>query len=69
MRTVMMGILVLLSFEAQAIECHSNPQNKNYWAWRIIDGRQCWYEGKAGLSKSLLHWPEFAKPTEAELPD
>jgi hypothetical protein len=69
MRTVTMAILLMLSFEAQAIECHSDPQNKNYWAWRTIDGRQCWYEGKPGLSKSLLHWPATAKPTQAELPE
>src|SRR5215831_14106095 len=29
-----------------------------YWSWRLIDGRKCWYEGKRGLSKSLLVWPE-----------
>lgn len=27
-----------------------------YWSWREIDGRKCWYEGKPGLSKSLLEW-------------
>jgi len=34
----------------------SNPQG--YWSWRLIDGRKCWYEGKPGLSKSLLEWPK-----------
>src|SRR5262245_44531128 len=33
----------------------SNPHG--YWSWRLIDGRKCWYEGKPGLSKSLLEWP------------
>jgi len=33
----------------------SNPQG--HWTYRIIDGRKCWYEGKPGLSKSLLEWP------------
>jgi hypothetical protein len=69
MRTVIIGLLLLLSFEAQAIECRSNPQNKSYWAWRMIDGRQCWYEGKPGLSQSLLHWPATAKPTQAQSPE
>ena len=31
-----------------------------YWSWRLIDGRRCWYEGKAMLSKSLLEWPAQA---------
>jgi hypothetical protein len=34
------------------------PSNSHeYWSWRLIDGRKCWYEGKPGLSKSLLEWP------------
>jgi hypothetical protein len=27
-----------------------------HWAWREIDGRRCWYEGKPGIAKSELHW-------------
>jgi hypothetical protein len=34
----------------------SNPQG-HWWSYRLIDGRKCWYEGKPGLSKSLLAWP------------
>ena len=33
----------------------SNPQG-HWWSYRLIDGRKCWYEGKPGLSKSLLEW-------------
>ena len=40
------------------------PANaRSYWAYRLIDGRKCWYEGKPMLSKSLLHWP--TTPTQA----
>jgi hypothetical protein len=35
----------------------SNPQG-HWWSYRIIDGRKCWYEGKPGVSKSLLRWPQ-----------
>jgi hypothetical protein len=35
----------------------SNPQG-HWWSYRLIDGRKCWYEGKPGLSKSLLEWPK-----------
>jgi hypothetical protein len=35
----------------------SSPQG-HWWSYRIIDGRKCWYEGKPGLSKSLLQWPQ-----------
>jgi hypothetical protein len=34
----------------------SNPHGR-WWSYRLIDGRKCWYEGKAMLSKSLLEWP------------
>ena len=41
----------------------SNPHGA-WWSYRLIDGRKCWYEGKPGLSKSLLEWPgdTFAQP-------
>jgi hypothetical protein len=35
----------------------SRSAGQGPWAWRLIDGRQCWYEGAAGMDKSLLHWP------------
>jgi hypothetical protein len=35
------------------------PTNSHgYWSWRLIDGRKCWYEGRRGLSTSLLEWPK-----------
>ena len=34
-----------------------SAQHGQWWSYRIIDGRKCWYEGKPGLSKSLLEWP------------
>src|ERR1700757_1447665 len=39
-----------------------------FWSWRLIDERKCWYEGKPGLSKSLLEWPRevSAQPASGE---
>jgi hypothetical protein len=37
----------------------SNPHGR-WWSYRLIDGRQCWYEGKPMISKSLLEWPKEA---------
>lgn len=31
-----------------------------HWAYRIIDGRECWYPGERGKSKDGLRWPEAA---------
>src|SRR5882762_2428043 len=36
-----------------------NPHGQ-WWFYRLIDGRKCWYEGKPMLSKSLLEWPKEA---------
>ena len=36
-----------------------NPHGQ-WWSYRLIDGRNCWYEGKPMLSKSLLEWPKEA---------
>lgn len=37
------------------------------WSWRLIDGRKCWYAGKAVIPKSALRWPA-AMPAQAKAP-
>lgn len=32
-------------------------RSRDYWSWREIDGRQCWYRGAPGKPKSELRWP------------
>jgi hypothetical protein len=50
-------VLLICISNAQAIECQTNVQAGNgRWAWRLIDGRRCWYRGASGIDKSLLHW-------------
>ena len=48
--------------------CSAAAASQGYWSWRMIDGRKCWYEGKPGLSKSLLEWPAetAAEPAAAQ---
>jgi hypothetical protein len=52
-------ILCLLSTRAaQAITvCQDKPGAGEYWRWRQIDGRQCWFAGRRNLEKSELSWP------------
>jgi hypothetical protein len=38
------------------IACQASRGSGGYWAWRLIDGRKCWYEGKPGTSKDNLRW-------------
>lgn len=50
---------------SEAIPTHTQSR---WWSYRLIDGRKCWYEGKPGLSKSLLEWPKeaTARPASGE---
>ncbi|MEH2530243.1 hypothetical protein V1277_003382 [Bradyrhizobium sp. AZCC 1588] len=52
---------------AQARECSAAvPKSaKGHWSWRMIDGRKCWYSGKAVISRSALRWPAAA-PVQAK---
>jgi hypothetical protein len=45
----------------------SNPHGE-WWSYRLIDGRKCWYQGKPMLSKALLEWPKevSARPVPKE---
>ena len=63
-----LALLCVLSSVAIAMTaCQpSRPSDaRDYWAWRLIDGRQCWYQGQPGRSKATLFWPA-EQPSSAE---
>jgi len=44
---------------ARADEClPTKPSNQRgqYYSWRVIDKKTCWYVGRPGKPKSQLHW-------------
>ena len=41
---------------AHAIECQSEKGAGYPWAWRLIDGKRCWYKGMPGMDKKQLRW-------------
>jgi hypothetical protein len=52
-------------------ECSASPgKTQGHWSWRLIDGRKCWYAGKAVIAKASLRWPAAAsaqvKPAQAK---
>lgn len=59
------SLLVSITVAQAAIECIAElPENRTgYWAWRTIDGRKCWYQGRQLIPRSELYW---AAPTFAE---
>jgi hypothetical protein len=56
-------VLLIASATAAAakIACKPNYQGDRttQWAWRMIDGRTCWYEGRRKIDKELLYWPKI----------
>ena len=40
------------------IECKAEIPSaaKEYWSWRLIDGKRCWYPGRPGMDKTNLTW-------------
>jgi hypothetical protein len=49
--------LLVVGAAAAKQQCSAEAGKQGAWAWRMIDGRKCWYEGKPMLSRSLLEWP------------
>jgi hypothetical protein len=44
--------------KAQIKQCSVAPPSnaRGHWSWRRIDGRKCWYSGRAAIPKSSLRW-------------
>ncbi len=52
--------------KATVKECSASPgKTQGHWSWRLIDGRKCWYAGKAVIAKASLRWPAAA-PAQAK---
>jgi hypothetical protein len=52
---VLEGVLSTAKAET-IIECRERPETREYWSWREIDGRRCWFKGHRSLPKKLLSW-------------
>jgi hypothetical protein len=53
---------------ARVTECQTSKGQDGYWAWPEIDGRRCWYLGRAGKDKRLLTWSSAAPRVEPPPP-
>src|SRR5262245_55250797 len=64
-------MLLALTTSAAAIECRtSKPVGaQEWWSYRIVDGRRCWYAGKPGMSKAQLQWARPASTAAVDLAD
>jgi hypothetical protein len=64
--TIIMMLLALTT-SAAAIECRTaKPAGApEWWSWREVDGRRCWYAGRPGMDKTKLHWAQPASTAAA----
>jgi hypothetical protein len=53
---------------ARVTECQTSKGQDGYWAWPEIDGRRCWYLGRAGKDKRLLTRSKPAPRVEPPTP-
>ena len=62
--------LLLISSGASATECQSSPgHDGKWWSYRIVEFKRCWYQGRPGRSKNLLHWAKQSPPPVVTRPD
>ena len=65
------GALIGLARGGDRVECE--PQrvtgDGHYWAYRIIDGRECWYPGRPGNPKNELYWGRGTTPSARQTVD
>jgi hypothetical protein len=63
-RQVLAAVIVFapLSTTANSVECKAElpAARTGHWSWRNIDGKRCWYPGRAGMDKAGLQWPRSA---------
>jgi hypothetical protein len=36
--------------------CQTKPDHRSHSAWRTINGKQCWYQGRRGMAREKLYW-------------
>ena len=62
------GALIDLAHGNDLVECE--PQrvtgDGRHWAYRIVDGRECWYPGRPGKPKNELFWGQDITPSTRE---
>jgi hypothetical protein len=65
------GALINVARGSDLVECE--PQrvtgDGRHWAYRIIDGRECWYPGRPGKPKNELYWGRETTPSARQTVD
>ena len=65
------AILLLATSAPARVACQTAkpPGAHDWWSWREVEHRQCWYPGRSGMSKAALYWPTAtARQTTQAIP-
>lgn len=54
---MMIGIPALANGVSRKDACLTQADPKAHSAWRIIEGKKCWYRGYRGRARESLYWP------------
>src|SRR5215470_1201381 len=65
------GALIDLARGDDRVECEPQrvTDDGRHWAYRIIDGRECWYPGRPGKPKDELFWGRGTTPSARQTVD
>src|SRR5262245_2825643 len=65
------GALIDVARGGDLVECEPQrvTDDGRHWAYRIIDGRECWYPGRPGKPKNELYWGRATTPSARQTVD
>ena len=65
------GALIDLAHGNDLVECEPQrvTDDGRHWAYRIVDGRECWYPGRPGKPKNELYWVHGTTPSARQTVD
>jgi hypothetical protein len=54
---------------AAVTQCRMAPDraDRQWWSWRRIEGKRCWYRGRPGRDRAALRWEPAPVKAEPEL--
>lgn len=66
---VVLAAVLLTATTAEAKQpCLTKADPTTWSAWRLLDGRQCWYQGKPGKDRTSLYWAAPQRTVEGHRP-
>ena len=65
------GALIDVARGSDLVECEPQrvTDDGRHWAYRIVDGRECWYPGRPGKPKNELYWVRGTTPSARQTVD